>query len=410
MSKILFDTNVLIDNPELLETYDFDKDEVLIPMAVLEEIDRLKSKKGIAGYNARRLIENLLGYEENIEYLKSDKRDSVDNIVVDLASAHEAALITQDKLLKIKANSAKVLTLEPNPFQDSTRVYTGHEEIYAHSEIIDSLYRDGYVLPDEIPEDVEYIENKYIVFKNIDGTKQSAIGRCKNQRIVKIFADYVGKKSVWGLNPRNIEQTLAMDALLDPDIKVVSLVGIAGSGKTLLALAAGLTQIFGRGNREKIYRKMIVARPIQTLGQDVGYLPGELSEKLDPWLGPIYDNLEFLAGNNPQRVDGWFEKQKIEVEAIAYIRGRSINNSFILIDEAQNLSPHEMKTILTRVGNNTKIILTGDVEQIDNRSLCEYSNGLTHMVQRMKNFSVFSHITLTKGERSEVASLAAKHL
>jgi len=192
-----------------------------------------------------------------------------------------------------------------------------------------------------------------------------------------------------------------------PDVEVVSLIGQAGSGKTLLAVAAGLEQVLGDDNE---YKKLIVSRPIQPLGKDIGFLPGTLEEKMDPWLMPIKDNLEFLLGNDRDTVKMYFEKGVIEIEAITYIRGRSITNAFIIIDEAQNLTRHELKTILTRVGEGTKIILTGDIEQIDNIYIDETSNGLTYAVEKFKEYEISGHITLQKGERSKVATLAAKIL
>jgi PhoH-like ATPase len=212
---------------------------------------------------------------------------------------------------------------------------------------------------------------------------------------------------VWGIDARNKEQSFALELLMDPDVEVVSLIGQAGSGKTLLAVAAGLEQVLGDDNE---YKKLIVSRPIQPLGKDIGFLPGTLEEKMDPWLMPIKDNLEFLLGNDRDTVKMYFEKGVIEIEAITYIRGRSITNAFIIIDEAQNLTRHELKTILTRVGEGTKIILTGDIEQIDNIYIDETSNGLTYAVEKFKEYDISGHITLQKGERSKVATLAAKIL
>jgi len=214
-------------------------------------------------------------------------------------------------------------------------------------------------------------------------------------------------ENVWGIDARNKEQTFALELLMDPDVEVVSLIGQAGSGKTLLAVAAGLEQVLGE---EAEYKKLIVSRPIQPLGKDIGFLPGTLEEKMDPWLMPIKDNLEFLMGNNRDMVKTYFEQGVIEIEAITYIRGRSITNAFIIIDEAQNLTRHELKTILTRVGEGTKIILTGDIEQIDNIYIDETSNGLTYAVEKFKDYDISGHITLQKGERSKVATLAAKIL
>ena len=197
-----------------------------------------------------------------------------------------------------------------------------------------------------------------------------------------------------------------MDLLFDKSIPVVSLIGSAGTGKTLCALSAGLEQVLGTED----YTRLIVSRPIQPLGKEIGFLPGTMEEKMAPWLTPIQDNLQFLMGNDKLMLQEYLDRGTIEMEAITYIRGRSIANAFIVIDEAQNLTAHEIKTILTRVGEGTKIVLTGDIEQIDNIYINEMSSGLTHAVEKMKEFGITGHVTLKKGERSEVASLAAKVL
>jgi PhoH-like ATPase len=215
------------------------------------------------------------------------------------------------------------------------------------------------------------------------------------------------KKGIWGVAPRNKEQAYALNLLLDPTVPIVTLVGRAGSGKTLCAIAAGLQQAL---NPDPIYDRLIVSRPIQPMGKDIGYLPGTLEEKMTPWLAPIQDNLRYLMGNDKTALDLSLRDGIIEIEALTYIRGRSIANSFIIIDEAQNLSIHELKTIITRVGENTKIVLTGDIEQIDNVYVDETSSGLTYAVEKFKAHEISGHITLKKGERSKVATLAAKIL
>ena len=195
---------------------------------------------------------------------------------------------------------------------------------------------------------------------------------------------------------------------MDPKIKIISLVGRAGSGKTLLAIAAGLQQTIGL--RENIYSRLIVSRPVQPMGKDIGFLPGSLEEKMLPWLMPIQDNLQYILGGDKTALELFIDKGKIEIEALTYIRGRSISNAFIIIDEAQNLTMHEIKTIITRVGEGTKIVLTGDIEQIDNAYVNETSNGLAHAVEKFKDYSLAGHVTFKKGERSEVATLASKVL
>jgi PhoH-like ATPase len=213
----------------------------------------------------------------------------------------------------------------------------------------------------------------------------------------------------WKIESRNKEQAFAIDMLMDPKIKIISLVGRAGSGKTLLAIAAGLQQTIGLRQDENNYSRLIVSRPVQPLGKDIGYLPGTMEEKMLPWLMPIQDNLKFLMGDRTS-LEMYMEKGKIEIEALTYIRGRSISNAFIVIDEAQNLTKHEIKTIITRIGEGTKIVLTGDVEQIDNVYVNETSNGLAHAVESFKNYHISGHMTFRKGERSELATLASKVL
>ena len=197
-----------------------------------------------------------------------------------------------------------------------------------------------------------------------------------------------------------------MSLLNDPDIPIVTLVGKAGCGKTLLAIAAGLDQVL----EQQRYKKLIVSRPVQPLGKDIGYLPGTMEEKMGPWLMPIQDNIDFLLNGRSKSMEMFFEDGTIQIEALTYIRGRSISNAYVIIDEAQNLTTHELKTIITRVGENTKIILTGDVEQIDSVYLDATSNGLSYAVEKFKDHGLAGHVTLTKGERSKVATLASKIL
>ena len=241
--------------------------------------------------------------------------------------------------------------------------------------------------------------------------KKSALARFKNYNtpLLKI----PNKRRVWGISPRNKEQTYALELLMDPSISLVTLVGKAGSGKTLCAIAAGLEQTLDdhpMSNQRSIYTRLIVSRPVEPLGKDIGFLPGTMEEKMEPWLKPIQDNLKFLMVDDSVTLQEYMDMGKIEVEALTYIRGRSISNAFIIIDEAQNLTKHELKTIVTRVGEGTKLVLTGDVEQIDNIYIDERTNGLTYAVERMKEHEITGHVTLKKGERSAIATLGAKIL
>lgn len=404
MKKYVLDTNVLVENPDLIKEYDPSTEQIIIPMVVLEELDRFKNGNDILAYNTRELVRNLEQLD-GILYPQTEphEKGKVDNVLLKIAQREEATLVTNDRILAIKAKSMGIKTELSRVETDLlSKLYTGFREVQVSKEVID----DFFILQELKAADYNAKPNEYLLFKS---GSQSAIGKAKG-KIIRNMSTNSEDYKIQGIKPRNIEQLVCLDALMDPDVPVVSLVGLAGSGKTLLAIAAGLDQIFGKKDEPKIYKRVIVTRPIQTVGNDIGFLPGTMEEKMDPWIGPIYDNLDTITGSDQARIDGWFEKGKIVVEAMAYIRGRSISDSFIIVDECQNISPHEIKTILTRVGYNTKIVLTGDIEQIDNHKLSKFSNGLTYMVERFKDHSLAAHVTLKKGERSEVASLAAKVL
>jgi PhoH-like ATPase len=246
-----------------------------------------------------------------------------------------------------------------------------------------------------------------VLLSSSSNEKKTAIARFINEQTE--FKKIIDRKEedMWGIAPKNKEQNFALDLLLDPDVPVVSLIGKAGSGKTLCALAAGLQQVMGSS---PTYNRLIVSRPVMPMGKDLGYLPGTMEEKMTPWLAPIQDNLRFLFGDDNLMLGEYMNKKIIELEALTYIRGRSIQKAFIVIDECQNLSRHEIKTILTRVGDGTKIILTGDIEQIDNVNIDETTNGLTYVIEKLKPYDLTGHITFIKGERSKVATLCANTL
>ena len=234
--------------------------------------------------------------------------------------------------------------------------------------------------------------------------KKTALARFKNFKVpLRKLRDF-SKKGIWGIRPRNKEQQFALDLLMDPDVPVVTLVGKAGTGKTLKALCSALEQTLELPPR---YRKIVVTKPVQPVGRDIGFLPGTMQEKLLPWLAPIQDNLQFLFGDDRMTLEMHLEEGKIEIEAVTYIRGRSIANAYMIIDEVQNMTQHEIKTVLTRVGEGTKIILTGDIDQIDNVYVDETNNALSYVVEKLKGQSIAGHVTLLNGERSEVASIAA---
>jgi PhoH-like ATPase len=290
-----------------------------------------------------------------------------------------------------------------------------------------TFFRDkNVVLTSEQSETIH--ANEIVILKRTtqDGSKASALARCVCKGDDRLLIPVEKIDSAFGLKPLNKEQTFSLDLLFDPSIRLVTLVGPSGTGKTLLAVAAGLDQLKSLGQRG-VYRKLLVTRPVHPLGRDIGFLPGTLDEKMEPWLAPIRDNLNFLMSGKKERNGA--RKQRngtrykedpyisllqddgiLEIEAITYIRGRSIPNCFMVIDEAQNLSMHELKTIITRVGENTKIVLTGDIEQIDNAHVDVYTNGLTYAVEKFKDSPIAGHVTLTKGERSELATIASRIL
>jgi PhoH-like ATPase len=306
-------------------------------------------------------------------------------------------------------------------------MYRGFRTTEVSGDFINNFYRNRSVnLSDHEIYTQGLSANEFVIYKQNDGTgSSSAIGRFhKDFGAVKEVPQY---RDVFGLKAKNVEQQFALDLLFDDDIKLVTLVGPAGTGKTLLAIASGIKQVVEDG----LYDKLIITKPVQPVGKDIGFLPGTKDEKMEPWIAPIKDNLDFLCGNrNSGKVqkskkpkdpnqqpskpwnysDRWFEEGLIEIEAVTYMRGRSISNAFIIIDEAQNLSIHELKTIVTRVGEGTKLILTGDIDQIDNAHLDAYSNGLTCAVEKFKNYPIAGHISMVKGERSELATLASQIL
>jgi len=429
------DTNVFLYDPRAV--FSFEDNDVVIPLAVLEEIDKQKQRCDDAGKNARatnRLLDELrqrgnivTGVElpggGMLRILKSRYNaglmpaeldpDKVDNFiissVIELQQELEmpVMLVTKDISMRIKCDTLGV------PCDDylKHRVAGAAESIYGGVQVtsiprqtMDAFYREKLLSATGLDLSHEPFPNEFVVLKCDESPSGSALARFIGGVLRPIHV----RDEVWGLRPRNKEQKLAFDALLDDDIKLVSLIGMAGCGKSLLALAAGVKQVL----EDKKYSKMIVTRPIQPMGRDIGYLPGTKEEKMEPWIQPIMDNLEFLFGPNKNKstLEMYFSSGVFEVEALTYIRGRSIPNAYLLVDEAQNLTVHELKTIITRVGEGTKLVLTGDIEQIDNDQIDAVSNGLTYAVEKFKGESIASHITLLKGERSRLASLAAEIL
>ncbi|WP_432797374.1 PhoH family protein [Poriferisphaera sp. WC338] len=451
----VLDTNVLLHNSAAL--YMFDDNEVVIPFAVLEELDKFKKENDDVGRNARQIIRELDklrlkgaladGVEWNghggrikIEFSDKDRpqwlaEEKPDNRIIGVAwnlkeAGKHVILITKDINVRIKTDA---LGIETQDFEaqkvDSDRLYSGYIELTVPDEIIDKLYEEKQLNVGELEEylvmtyddgstqPIELFANQFVKLQSNIDQSHSGIARrlADTNHLIPIHGP---RKPVFGVMARNIQQTMAMDLLLDDEIKLITLLGQAGTGKTLLAIAAGMSKTF----IEERYDKFLVARPIMPMGRDIGYLPGDKDEKLSAWMQPIFDNLTYLmstrgAGSQhaeskhpEQRIKQYMDSGQLVLEPLTYIRGRSIPHQFIIVDEAQNLTPHEVKTIVSRVGEGTKIILTGDVAQIDNPYLDASSNGLSYMIERLKGQALVGHVTLAKSERSELASIAADKL
>lgn len=429
MKKIyVLDTNVLLSDPNAM--YTFEENDIIIPSVVLQELDSKKKLMDELGRNARYVSRQLDKLRENGKLHEGVKipnggtlkvvappdkskvydsfiDDSVDTAIVAIANEIKKSnkdvpviVVSRDVLVRVKADASGVYAedyLNDKVISAKDDKYTGFTEIDVDSEDIDLFYKQKKLILHK-----EFPENHFIVLKC---GKQSALTRYSKGFVYPLYK-YDEEKAVYGLFAKNFEQRLALDLLLDENIPLVTLSGKAGTGKTLLALAAALNQSQDMDR----YNKVIVARPIVAMGKDLGYLPGELNEKLAPWMQPIYDNLEFLFNCKTKEeltkmLAGY--EDMIQIEALTYIRGRSIPKQFMIIDEAQNLTKHEVKTILTRVGEGTKIVLVGDPDQIDNPYLDAYSNGLTYVIEKMKHLKEAGHVSLSKGERSGLAQLAA---
>ncbi len=434
----VLDTNIILFDPQAI--YKFNDHEVVIPLTVIEEVDHFKKDQNENGRNARhfsRMMDALRkkghlgegvpldkGGSLSVAWFNADDMKSlglVDNIpdhrILSVAGAlvkkhgrEQVTFISKDINLRIKADALAI------PADDYDAASISVEELYSGvgvfevpSEDIATFYSDKRL----VIENPELYPNQFVILRDQSNPSHSAIGRF-DVRLGAVVPLIRSAEGVWGLHPKNVEQSFALDLLLNEDIQLVSLVGKAGTGKTLLAIAAGLHKTLDEGR----YQRLLVSRPIFPMGRDVGYLPGDIEQKLNPWMQPIFDNLEFLMGGHergPRRsvarsVQELMSQGMINIEPLTYIRGRSIPNQYLIVDEAQNLTPHEIKTILTRAGDNTKVVLTGDCYQIDNPYVDSASNGLSHVVERFKSEEIAGQITLVKGERSPLAELASNLL
>jgi len=438
----VLDTSVYLTDADAI--YKFDNHDIFIPLKVLEEIDKHKKRQDMVGVNARRIIRTLdeLRQKGSLEKgIRIEKgkgivkvlsykalKDSVfpadldlripDHVIIATATAcreqsngRKTIVISRDINMRVICDSIGLSAedyITEKAVPTFEELYAGFVEYLVDDAVVDRFYDDEEVRIDDEDEEVLWYPNQYVMMVSNANPKKTALARFEASHL-PLKKVIHSKIPDWKINARNKEQSFAIDLLLDPKVKIVTLVGRAGSGKTLCAIAAGLQQTIGVQSDKNLYSRLIVSRPVQPLGKDIGFLPGTLEEKMLPWLMPIQDNLKFLMGDRTS-LEMYMEKGKIEIEALTYIRGRSIANAFIVIDEAQNLTMHEVKTIITRIGEGTKIVLTGDVEQIDNIYVNETSNGLAHAVEKFKEYALAGHVTFKKGERSEVATLASKVL
>jgi len=437
----VLDTNVLIHNPKALES--FEDNIVVVPLAVIEELDTFKKSQDEKGRNARevaRMLDEMrqkgklqegvnlpnggvLRVETSVlngELPASLAHSKVDNYIVGVALAlknrgENVRFISKDINVRIKADALGVIAedFETNKI-NIDELYSGWTTVTVKDAEVDEFYKSGKLSLVPYLDQHALYENEFLLLKSDIHEGKTALSVYKDS-LKQAQPLWFKEPEAWGIKALNREQHFALNLLLNDRISMVTLVGSAGTGKTLLALAAGLLKSLD----EKKYRRVLVSRPIVPMGKDIGYLPGTKDEKLMNWMQPIFDNLEFILDkghlqNDTEEVDDkvqyLLDSHKLELEALTYIRGRSIPKQFMIIDEAQNLTPHEIKTIVSRAGVGTKIIMTGDPYQIDNPYLDASSNGIVYLAERFKGQEIFGHITLSKSERSPLAALAAKTL
>lgn len=428
----VLDTNVLLHDPQSI--FSFSCSNIVIPIAVIEEVDNQKRRQDEIGGNARQVSRYLDQLREKgslsggiilehggsirveLNHLSLKElpfgfdQEKFDNrilaVALKLSKEHsDVRLVTKDLNLRIKADSIGLPAedYETDKLTNLNELYSGVTQYSANSEEIGSLYKEHEL---QLEETHSFHPNQFVILKNDCNPSQSLFARYAKGKFSTLkYSD----SEVWGIRGRNKEQRFALELLMDESIDLVTLVGSAGTGKTLLALAAGLDKVVEQG----IYNRLLVTRPIVPVGNDIGFLPGNKEEKLKPWMQPIFDNLEFLCSSDEkssEMVEEFINRGYLEVEALTYIRGRTLPKQYIICDEAQNLSPHMIKTLITRVGEGSKIVFTGDLYQIDNPYLDSTSNGLTYLVEKFKSQEIAGHVTLMKGERSKLAELGARLL
>ena len=433
----VLDTSVLLYDSDAVKN--FEKHDIAIPITVLEELDSFKKGNSVTNLHAREFIRYLdkisdanmiekwiplngkthgkirVVSDQGLDDVASRLFGSVknDHRILNTAlhlreeeTAKKVVLVSKDINLRLKARALKLDAedYETIRIKDIDHLYKGKTELqFEDNTPINDLYKKGHIKHNKL-EQSEPISNHYYILRN---HSSSALGHynAKNESV-----ELIKPMCAYGISPKNAEQTFALHAIMDPEIQLVTITGAAGTGKTLLALAGALEQ-----RRE--YRQIYLARPIVPLSnRDIGYLPGDVKSKIDPYMQPLWDNLSIIKNqykensSSYKKIDELIQTEKLSIEPLAYIRGRSLNNVIFIIDEAQNLTPHEIKTIITRAGENTKIIFTGDIFQIDTPYLDTQTNGLSYMIDRIHNNKIYAHINLEKGERSTLANLASKYL
>jgi len=438
----VLDTNVLLHNSKALES--FKDNNVVVPLGVIEELDAFKRNHDELGRSAREVARSLDKYRVNgkltegvalpnggtlrvetngsdaalpssLSHLKMD--NSILRVALSLKQRGEDVhFVSKDINVRIKADALGLIAedYETNKV-NIDELYPGWTTVTVKDSALDEFYKNGRVSLEGYPVEEPFYENEFLLLKSEIQENKTALGVYK-EGLREAQALWIKDPEAWGIRGLNREQMFALNLLLNDRISLVTLVGTAGTGKTLLAIAAGLLKTLD----EKKYRRVLVSRPLVPLGKDIGFLPGSKDEKLVHWMQPIFDNLEFILDkgshlqSESEDVDGkvqyLLDTRKLEIEALTYIRGRSIPKQFLIVDEAQNLTPHEVKTIVSRAGVGTKIILTGDPYQIDNPYLDASSNGMVVLAERFKGQEIFGHMTLTKSERSPLSALAAKML
>ena len=443
--NLIIDTNVFLSDSECFDK--FENNDLFIPIKVLEELDKHKTRQDSVGFHARQTIKRFDALRVSgslskgvrlgkglglLRFVKAEElameelpqglsHKSSDNLILAAALAiksenpkRKCIVVSQDVNMRVIADALGLLTedyISSQVVSSRDVIYKGFVKFLVDDFMVEEFYdkQDVWLYEEDAAEQgIILYPNQYVMLVSVENEKKTAIGRFINWNVpIKPLLRRDDAFS-WGVSPRNKEQKCGMDMLMNDDIPFVSLIGRAGSGKTLMAMAAGLEQVLGLEKGR--YNRIIVSRPVQPLGKDIGFLPGTMEEKMAPWMKPIFDNMQFIMGSDRTMLDLYLEKGVIEIDAITYIRGRSISDAYLIIDEAQNLTAHEVKTILTRVGENTKIVLTGDIEQIDNVYTNETSNGLTYAIEKFKHAELAGHITFRKGERSKIATLASKVL